>query len=81
MKLRGFRIRSLVVAACALIMGAVFLTTLYDAQIRNGIDIDASTAANTIATTETVEAARGPITDRYGRVLVSNQTIYNVNLD
>lgn len=81
MRLRGFRIRSLVVAAFALLMGAVFLTTLYDAQIRNGIDIDASTAANTIVTTETVEAARGGITDRYGRVLVSNQTVYHVTLD
>lgn len=81
MRLKGFRIRSLAVAAFALFMGAVFLTVLYDAQIRNGIDIDASTAANTIVTTETVEAARGEITDRYGRVLVSNRTVYNVTLD
>ena len=76
-----FRLRGLVLAALALVSAALFLALLYDAQIRNGIDIDVSTAANTIATTEQVEAARGEITDRYGRLLVSNRTVYNVRLD
>ena len=68
-------------AVFALIMSALFLALLYDAQITHGIDIDASTAANTIVTRETVEAGRGQITDRYGRVLVSNRTVYNAELD
>lgn len=81
MKHRQFRLRSLAVCIFGLVMTGLFLGVLYDAQIRHGIDIDASTAANTIVTQETVEAARGIITDRYGRVLISNQTVYNVTLD
>lgn len=81
MRLRSFRRRGLMAAVFMLGAGLLFLTLLYDAQIRNGIDIDVSTAANTIATTERVEAARGEITDRYGRLLVSDQTVYNVTLD
>lgn len=81
MKHRQFRLRSLAVCIFGLVMTGLFLGVLYDAQIRHGIDIDASTAANTIVTQETVEAARGIVTDRYGRVLISNQTVYNVTLD
>ena len=34
-----------------------------------------------IAQTETVEAARGSLLDRYGRELVTNRTSYNVALE
>ncbi len=81
MKYKIFRFRSGVFAAFVLAMAGLFLFLLYDAQIIHGIDIDASTAANTIVTRETVEAARGEITDRYGRVLVGNRTVYNAELD
>ena len=81
MKYKMFRFRSGVFAVFVLAMAGLFLFLLYDAQIIHGIDIDASTAANTIVTRETVEAGRGEITDRYGRVLVSNRTVYNAELD
>ena len=81
MKYKLFRFRSQGLLLACLLMTLSFLGLLYDAQIRHGIDIDASTAANTIVTRETVEAARGEITDRYGRVLVSNQTVYHAALD
>lgn len=81
MKYKLFRVRSQALVICALVLTVVFLWLLYDAQIRNGIDIDASSAANTIVTRETVSAARGQITDRYGRVLVSNRTVYQAVLD
>lgn len=81
MKYKLFRFRSQVLLLLSVLATVGFLVLLYDAQIRNGIDIDASTAANTIVTQETVEAARGEITDRYGRVLVSNQTVYHALLD
>lgn len=81
MKYKLFRFRSQVLLALVLLVTAGFLALLYDAQIIHGIDIDASSAANTIVTRETVAAARGEITDRYGRVLVSNQTVYHAILD
>lgn len=81
MKYKLFRFRSQALLLLSVLLTAGFFVLLYDAQIRHGIDIDASTAANTIVTRETVEAARGEITDRYGRVLVSNQTVYHAVLD
>lgn len=81
MKYKLFRFRNQALMLACLLTAVSFLGLLYDAQIRHGIDIDASTSANTIVTRETVEAARGEITDRYGRVLVSNQTVYHAVLD
>ncbi len=54
---------------------------LYWNQILNYVDPDTSTDLNTITTTETVEAARGIITDRYGQELVGNSTQYNIELN
>lgn len=59
---------------------ALFLGNLYQLQIVDGADY-AARAASKIARTETVEAARGQILDRYGRVLVSNRLSYQVRLD
>ncbi len=54
--------------------------TLYDLQINNG-DSYYEQTQKTIPETQTVEAARGPILDRNGQVLVSNKVIYQVSLD
>ena len=58
----------------------LFFGVLYNLQIMNVDDYRRQATAR-IANQETVEAARGEITDRYGRVLVSNKTIYEVTLD
>ena len=53
---------------------------LYDAQMIHGAEYLAR-SQNSIAETQTVEAARGDILDRYGRVLVSNRVTYQVALN
>ena len=55
-------------------------SALYDLQINNGEDYYRQSQYK-IAETETVEAARGQILDRNGRVLVSNEVVYQVTLD
>ena len=55
-------------------------SSLYDAQMIHGAEYLAS-SQNSIAETQTVEAARGDILDRYGRVLVSNRVTYQVALN
>ena len=55
-------------------------SVLYEVQIIEGESYLAQSTRK-IASVETVEAARGEILDRYGRVLVSNRTIYQVSLD
>ncbi len=54
--------------------------TLYDLQIVHGKDFYQQTQ-HRIAETEKVEAARGQLLDRNGRVLVSNRVVYQVTLD
>lgn len=77
---KQFTIRTrvlLVILAAAL---CAFVWVLYDLQITNGGRyLEQSTRK--IANTETVQAARGEILDRYGRVLVSNRASYQVTLD
>ena len=55
-------------------------SSLYDAQMIHGAEYLAR-SQNSIAETQTVEAARGDILDRYGRVLVSNLVTYQVALN
>ena len=54
--------------------------TLYDLQINNGEEYYAQSQRK-IAETETVEAGRGQILDRNGRVLVSDKAVYQVKLN
>lgn len=68
-----------VLLVLAIILG-LFTWVLYDLQITHGADFR-SQSVRKITKTETVEAARGQILDRYGRVLVSNRTSYQVTLD
>lgn len=63
---------------CALLL--CFGAVLFDLQVTHGAEYAAQSKRN-IAHTETVEAARGALTDRYGRVLTSNRVIYQIKLD
>ena len=65
-----------VVFLCAL----VFVVTMFDAQILNGDDYLAK-SIRTNAKVETVKGTRGVITDRNGKVLVSNRAVYTLNFD
>ncbi len=77
---KQFLTRSRVVLALLGGVMAVFLLVLFDLQIVNGQRyLEQSTRK--IANTETVQAARGRISDRYGRVLVSNRASYQVTLN
>ncbi len=59
---------------------ACFVFILYDAQIVNGKDYLARSTVQ-VTKTETVKTFRGPITDRNGKLLVSNQEVYTVSFD
>ncbi len=63
---------------CACLVGFVLL--LYDAQV---LDYESYLARSTtqVTTSYTVEASRGIITDRNGKLLVSNREIYIINFD
>ena len=65
-----------VLVVCILIFAAV----LYNAQVVNGADYFAASSSR-IAQEETVEASRGVLTDRNGKVLVSNRQVYTVTFD
>lgn len=72
------RVWGVVLVLCLLLtsLGSV----LYEAQMIDG-SYYLSQSKWKIASTETVEAARGALLDRYGRVLVSNRVIYQVTLN
>ena len=53
---------------------------MYYTQILHGEENRAKSLASN-ATSETVEASRGIITDRNGKVLVSNRAVYTLNFD
>ncbi|MEG2119294.1 MAG: penicillin-binding transpeptidase domain-containing protein, partial [Pseudoflavonifractor sp.] len=72
------RVRGLLLALAALLI--TFTAVLYNLQVVNGAAYRAQSTRK-ITNTETVEAARGQILDRYGRVLVSNRTSYQVTLN
>ena len=68
-----------VIALLALLMGSMG-ATMYNLQIVRGDEFYEQSQLK-IAETQTVEADRGDILDRNGRVLVSNETVYQVTLD
>ncbi len=80
MEQKQFRHRSNLLLAVFVVVLAAFIWVLYDLQINKGEEYLAQSQRK-IAVTETVEAARGEILDRYGRVLVSNRLSYQVTLD
>lgn len=72
------RIHMIVAVMCALLL--IFFGVLYNLQKVNGAYY-LEQSNRKIANKETVEAARGELLDRYGRVLVSNRATYQVTLD
>jgi len=71
------RVRAVLLVLAALLVG--FSWVLYDLQIVHGAEY-LEKSQRKIANTETVEAARGELLDRYGRLLVSNRISYKVTL-
>lgn len=59
---------------------AVFFFTLFDAQVIHGEEYRAM-SVRTNTSVETVEASRGIITDRNGKILVSNHPVYTLTFD
>lgn len=75
--------RSRRLLALAGILGAVllvYLGVLYNIQVNEHEEYLAK-SIHSIAQEETLEASRGVITDRKGRVLVSNRSVYNLSFD
>lgn len=69
--------RLISLAAVLLILLVVYLISLYKLQIVEGKKYYEE-SKNSVVTTETVIAARGNILDRYGRLLVTNTSCYNL---
>lgn len=80
MENRNFLTRTIAVIVCLVLLLGGFTYSLYQFQIVHGAEALAQ-AGRKIASSDTVEAARGEITDRYGRVLVTNRLCYNLSLD
>ena len=80
MEPKQFKRRILAVALLLAIMLTGMGAALYDLQVVHGQDYYEQSQRK-ISETETVEAARGQILDRNGRVLVSNEVVYQVTLD
>ena len=77
---KRFTRRLIALGAAMFLCALVFVVTLFDAQIVNGDDyLDKSIRTN--AKPETVKASRGILTDRNGKVLVSNRAVYTLNFD
>ena len=61
---------------CAMLFGAV----LYDAQVTNYEEYY-NQSTSRLADSEIVTASRGIITDRNGKILVSNRQVYTITFD
>ena len=77
---KRFTRRLVALGAAMFLCALVFVVTLFDAQIVNG-DGYLAQSIRTNAKSETVKASRGVITDRNGKVLVSNRAVYTLNFD
>ncbi|MBQ8389527.1 MAG: penicillin-binding protein A [Oscillibacter sp.] len=72
--------RLYILAALVLAVMLLYTGVLYDTQVTNHEEYLAA-SQRSIARVETVTAARGIITDRNGRTLVSNASAYNLTFD
>ena len=72
------RTNLLIALFCAALAG--FVAVLYQTQIVRGSDYRANSAVR-IPQTEQINSVRGEIVDRCGRMLVTNEVSYNVELD
>ncbi len=77
---KKLRLRMLALCGFFLLVLSVFCAEMFDAQIVHGAEYRAM-AAKTNTRVETVEASRGIITDRNGKVLVSNRAVYTLTFD
>jgi len=72
------RTNLLIALFCGVLGG--FCLVLYQLQVVQGASYRATTSVH-ITDTEQVNSIRGEILDRYGRVLVTNELSYNVEID
>lgn len=72
--------RLLVLAGFLAAVLLVYLGVLYDTQVTQHDDYLAK-SLHSITREETIEASRGIITDRKGRTLVSNDSVYDLTFD
>ena len=72
--------RAAVMILFPVLLTAAAILGLYNLQIVHGSDYY-DQSVNTLVSTQTVQASRGSILDRKGRVLVSNRAGYNISLD
>lgn len=80
MERKQFHTRSAGILVLLAAILVAFAYVLYDLQVVQGPAF-AAQSQRKIVRTETVDAARGKLLDRYGRVLVSNLPSYNVSLN
>ena len=73
-------LRLYLLAGLFVLVAAVYVGVLYNTQVTH-YDEYYSNSIRNIARTETVEAARGDITDRNGKVMVSSRSSYNLTFD
>ena len=77
---KRFTRRLVALGAAMFFCALVFVITLFDAQIVHGAEYRArSIRANTKS--ETVVTSRGILTDRNGKALVTNRSVYTLELD
>lgn len=76
-----FYARAAVVGLLLLGLSGLFLWLCYDAMVVNAIDPNTSTKVNNVVSSTLVQASRGNITDRYGRLLVTNRAEYVITLN
>ena len=80
MEKKQFELRLLAVGTLFALVMIGYIMAMFDAQIVHGEEYLArSIRANTRS--ETVETSRGVITDRNGKVLVTNRSVYTLELD
>lgn len=79
MDIKKLRFRTGIFAVIMVIIGVIFAVELFRLQIVHGDEYVLS--GSTYSQIRVIEAARGAILDRYGRVLVSNRTGYNIGIN
>lgn len=77
---KRFARRLIALGGAMFLCAVVFVVTLFDAQIVHGDDYYAK-SVRTNANEETVKSSRGVLTDRNGKVLVSNRAVYTLNFN
>ena len=76
---KNFQFRLYTVVAVMALLFLLFIAVLWDLQIIHGAEYRQNSTKR-IAQIETVDAVRGEIVDRNGRVLVTNRSTYQVTL-